>query len=171
MYDAGVLRVRDSASVQVDGAGPDVHINATGSVLGSDTAAGQLFCGTAPSTTTWQPGDYDMTGDLCACTELFEQQANSMTCDSCGAAGWDPGLCACKVGGRRMPHEFSAAGASEVSPCACGPDLHASGFLHKYFSLMLCRVCGEQVASMLNPSPRHLMQPHHTANTHTHTTQ
>jgi hypothetical protein len=86
--DGGSLRVAGTASVQVGGEGPNVFID-----------AGNLFCGTDLSTSTWQQGSYDVTGDLCACTRLFQQPrgAESRTCDSCGGAGWDPQQCACKV--------------------------------------------------------------------------
>lgn len=92
--------VADNASVQVDGDGPDVYINATGTLQGSVSAAGELYCGSDPSTTSWQPGSYSITGDLCACTQQFESEGDSTACDSCGGSGWDGELCTCEVRGK-----------------------------------------------------------------------
>lgn len=59
LIEGGSLRVADSASVQVDRDGPDVYID---SMTGPEP--GVLYCGSDNSTTSWQPGSYNITGDL-----------------------------------------------------------------------------------------------------------
>jgi hypothetical protein len=54
------------------------------------------------TTTSWAPDEYDITGNLCACTQKFEQPPAAQddqprTCDGCDGAGWDAERCACKV--------------------------------------------------------------------------
>lgn len=84
------LRVADSASVQVDVEGLDVFIGQSG-----DRPAGRLLCGPAAAS-SWQPGFYDITSNLCACSGEFQLgvEGQSRACDGCRGAGWDPELCA-----------------------------------------------------------------------------
>jgi hypothetical protein len=98
MYNNGSLRVADGAIVNVDGPDPDVYI------LGATADfpdPGRLFCGST-STNSWPPNNYSITGDLCACTQQFEQPPAAQddqprTCDGCNGAGWDAERCDCKV--------------------------------------------------------------------------
>lgn len=102
LVDGESLRVADSASVQVDGDDPDVFIQQSVVIGGVNTEPGVLYCGSNPSTTSWQPGSYSITGDLCNCTQQFETEGNSTACDSCAGAGWDGELCACTVSARHQ---------------------------------------------------------------------
>lgn len=103
--NGGALRVADNASVLVDNPSPDVYVQ---NVTHDLNLPGRIFCGSA-STSSWQPGSFDITGNLCACSESFESgnARQSKACDGCGGAGWDAELCACKVGG------FCALGCTE----------------------------------------------------------
>lgn len=88
----GSLRVADSASVQVDGEGLDVFAASAGvDVLNNPTDAGRLLCGST-SSSSWQPGSYDINGDLCACTAEFQlgTKGQSRTCDGCRGASCVP---------------------------------------------------------------------------------
>lgn len=95
--NGGALRVADNASVLVDNPSPDVYVQ---NVTQDLNLPGRIFCGSA-STSSWQPGSFDITGNMCACSESFESgnAGQSKACDGCGGAGWDAELCACKVGG------------------------------------------------------------------------
>jgi hypothetical protein len=66
---------------------------------------GNVFCGS--SKTSWAPGEYIITGRVCACDDDFQQQpppgTTNRTCNSC-LAPWDPATCSCKVSSSCWPH-------------------------------------------------------------------